>query len=114
MNEEQQDQKSKRGPKLAEDPRMQVAFYMNQSEIDAVGGMEVMREIAGKHCAEIAKDRAAWAKINEKYSATHTIEKRLGTEVELKDLQPGQSVVFGDGETYYWLLTKKKDTALKQ
>ncbi len=111
MNEEQPYQKSNRGRKAKEDPKQPVTYYMYKSEIDAVGGMEAMRAIATEHCKQIAKDKAAWADITVKYGATHNIQKRLGTEVELKDLKQGQSVVFGDGETFYWLLAKKDQLA---
>ena len=42
-----------------------------------------------------------------KYSKTHTVEKKKGTEVDLRNLEANQSVVWGDGETYHYLLTNK-------
>jgi len=46
-------------------------------------------------------------KVNQKWGATHNIEKVMGTTVELDKLGKNQSVVWGDGETYHFLLTPK-------
>jgi hypothetical protein len=43
----------------------------------------------------------------EKYGKTHFIEKRNGTSVEVGTLKPNQSVCWGDGRNYYYLLTEK-------
>jgi hypothetical protein len=43
------------------------------------------------------------------YGKKYDIVKRPGTEVELADLKDGESVCYGDGETYHWLLTERKD-----
>lgn len=32
-------------------------------------------------------------------------EKIKGVEVNLSDLKPNQSVQYGDGKTFYWLIT---------
>jgi hypothetical protein len=45
--------------------------------------------------------------IEYKYGKTHHIKKMWGTEVNLKNLEPNESVVMGDGKTYYWKLTTK-------
>lgn len=45
------------------------------------------------------------AKAFDKYGATHKITPRIGTEVDLRRLKPNESVVYGDGRTYYFLLT---------
>ena len=42
-----------------------------------------------------------------KYGKTHYVEKKKGTEINLKNLEDNQCVVWGDGETYHYLLTKK-------
>lgn len=42
------------------------------------------------------------------FGETHTIEAVLGTKVNLPDLLPGQSVVYGDGKHYHFRLTKKE------
>lgn len=42
-----------------------------------------------------------------KYRKTHKVEKRKGTEVDLRNLEDNQSVIWGDGETYHYLLIKK-------
>jgi hypothetical protein len=45
--------------------------------------------------------------IEHKYGKTHNIKKRKGTEVDLTHLNENESVVWGDGKTYHYLLTKK-------
>lgn len=42
----------------------------------------------------------------EKFGATHTIEAIKGTSPKLTTLLANQSVVWGDGETYHFRLTK--------
>lgn len=42
-----------------------------------------------------------------KFGATHTIEKRSGTSPTLTDLADNQSVCYGDGKTFHYLLTEK-------
>ena len=44
--------------------------------------------------------------IEEKYKNTHTVKKRQGTEVDLRHLNENESVIWGDGKTYHYLLTK--------
>jgi len=54
--------------------------------------------------------------ITERWGATHEIQKqRLLGRIKLKHLKENESVVMGDGETYYWLLTEKanKETTAK-
>lgn len=46
-------------------------------------------------------------KIKALYGKNYTYEKIYTTEVNLSQLTKNQSVCFGDGKTYYWLLTKK-------
>lgn len=44
----------------------------------------------------------------EKYKDTHTIERvSTSLECDLTKLKDNQSVVFGDGKTFYFLLTEK-------
>lgn len=43
----------------------------------------------------------------QKYGETHTITARLGLKVDLRKLAPNESVCYGDGETFHFLLTKK-------
>ncbi len=100
-------EKIKMGRKQAEDPKKLVGFYMHQSAIDAIGGMDAIRREASRHCTQLAKDMAAIAKVMEKYGGTHTMRKMMGTEPDLTTLDPNQTVAWGDGETFYWLLTKK-------
>lgn len=45
------------------------------------------------------------------YGKTHKIEKRFGTEVILETLEDNQSVCYGDGGTYHYLLTKLDSVA---
>lgn len=48
--------------------------------------------------------------ITKLYGATHTIQKqRLVGEIDLRYLNNNESVAMGDGKTYYWLLTEKKN-----
>jgi hypothetical protein len=46
--------------------------------------------------------------VEHRYSKTHHIKKMFGTDVDLRNLEPNQSVCMGDGKTYYWLLTEKE------
>ena len=39
-----------------------------------------------------------------KYRKTHQVFKRKGTEVDLRSLEKDESVIWGDGETYHYLL----------
>jgi hypothetical protein len=47
--------------------------------------------------------------VYEKYSATHTVTARHGTKIDLTKLEKNQSVVWGDGKTFHFLLTEIKD-----
>lgn len=49
-------------------------------------------------------------RIKEKWGWTHIIEKRKGVSVDLSSLKKGQIVLYGDGKTFHWLLTRKSDT----
>ena len=44
-------------------------------------------------------------KVREKYGKTHTIEAVKGTKVEMAKLAKNQSVCWGNGESYHFLLT---------
>ena len=44
--------------------------------------------------------------IYDKYFATHKIENVIGLEVDLRTLKDNESVIYGDGETFYFKLTK--------
>ncbi len=52
-------------------------------------------------------DDVNFKKINQLYGETHTIEAVIGTTPMLSKLQSNQSVVYGDGKTYHFRLTKK-------
>lgn len=41
-----------------------------------------------------------------KYEGTHMVTARLGTRVDLTKLNSNESIVYGDGETFHFLLTK--------
>lgn len=56
---------------------------------------------------ELIKDKY-YQDVIKKWGKTHTIEKIMGTHVDLKNLKNGQSVCWGDGETYHFRLTKKE------
>lgn len=43
-----------------------------------------------------------------KYRKTHQVFKKKGTEVNLINLENDESVICGDGESYYYLLKEKK------
>jgi hypothetical protein len=43
------------------------------------------------------------------YGKDYIIEKRPGTEVFLPTLKDNQAVCYGDGKTFYYLLTKKEE-----
>ncbi len=43
----------------------------------------------------------------EKYGATHSVDKRMGCDIDLRTLKENQSVVYGDGETYIWIITER-------
>ena len=45
--------------------------------------------------------------VHQKYGATHEIKKVFATEVDLQTLEKNQSVCWGDGASYHWLLTEK-------
>lgn len=52
------------------------------------------------------------ANIQEKYGKTHDIQKvfpknKKGFNVDLSKLEKNQSICMGDGETFYYLLSKK-------
>ena len=42
-----------------------------------------------------------------KYRFTHTVEKKKGVEIILRNLEENQMVIWGDGETFHYLLTQK-------
>lgn len=43
-----------------------------------------------------------------KYRETHQVFKKKGTEVILEALEDDESVIWGDGETYHYLLKELK------
>lgn len=45
--------------------------------------------------------------VRERWGSTHTIEAIKGTKCELWRLKKGESTVWGDGETFHFILTKK-------
>lgn len=48
--------------------------------------------------------------IKKHWGNTHTYEKRMfsgfGSFINLNDLKKNESIAYGDGETFYWLLTE--------
>lgn len=48
-----------------------------------------------------------YKRVFEKYGETHLIEKRMGTSVDITKLKDNESVCWGDGVSYHFLLTKK-------
>lgn len=50
-------------------------------------------------------DEEILLQVNERYGKLNYIEKIFETKVDMDKLQPNQSVVYGDGKTYYFLLT---------
>lgn len=46
-------------------------------------------------------------RVNELYGKTHKIQAVKGVNVDLRNLSSGESVCYGDGKTYHFLLTKK-------
>lgn len=51
----------------------------------------------------------ALKQVTEKWGAIYSIEKVMGTHVELDDLNDNESVCFGAGKTYHFKLTKQSD-----
>ena len=43
--------------------------------------------------------------LKDKYGEEYTFKAMTGTSVDLRTLNDNESVVSGDGKTYYWLLT---------
>lgn len=52
---------------------------------------------------EIKKD---FREVFKKYEATHTVLARLGIKVDLRKLKPNESICYGDGKYFHFLLTK--------
>ena len=46
--------------------------------------------------------------IKEKYGKDYTFEKWYDLDIDLTTLPKNKAVVFGDGETFCWMLTKKE------
>ena len=44
-----------------------------------------------------------------KYRDTHQVFKRKGTEVDLRNLEYDESVIWGDGKTYHYLLKRNEN-----
>lgn len=55
---------------------------------------------------DLPDDDKNMIQVKEIYGKTHKIEAVLGTHVTLDDLGPGQSICWGDGETFHFRLTK--------
>lgn len=51
--------------------------------------------------------RRDYPEVFKKYEGTHMVSARLGVRVDLTKLKPNESVVYGDGETFHFLLTKQ-------
>ena len=52
------------------------------------------------------KIKQDFPEVFKKYKGTHMITARLGTRVDLTKLAANESIVYGDGETFHFLLTK--------
>lgn len=48
-----------------------------------------------------------YEQVKEKYGKTHNIRKWSGVKVDLTELAANQSICYGDGVNYHWLLTEK-------
>lgn len=78
-------------------------FMKIMSAFDPLGGLQdAVEDIAEREREE--KDRL---KIKRLYGKTHKITKIMSTKIYLGNLGDNQSVCYGDGETYSWLLTRK-------
>ena len=53
------------------------------------------------------KNMATKQQMIDKWGKTHTIKKVIGTEIQLGNLNKNESVVYGDGKTFHWLITLK-------
>lgn len=54
-----------------------------------------------------------YEEVFESYGMTHDIKKMAGTALRyLEFLKPNQTVISGDGETYFWLLTERAEVNL--
>ena len=42
-----------------------------------------------------------------KYRKTHQVFKKKGTDVNLQNLEDDESVIWGDGESYHYLIKEK-------
>lgn len=52
------------------------------------------------------KIRKDFPQVFAKYEGTHMVTARLGTKVDLTKLKDNESICFGDGKTFHFLLTK--------
>lgn len=52
---------------------------------------------------QIRKD---FYEVFKKYEGTHMVSARLGTKVDLRKLKPNESICYGDGKSFHFLLTK--------
>jgi len=44
--------------------------------------------------------------VYDKYFKTHKVDKVMGTDVDLRTLEDNESVMYGDGETFHFKMTK--------
>lgn len=56
------------------------------------------------------KIRRDFPEVFKKYEGTHMVTARLGTRIDLTKLDKNQSVVYGDGKSFHFLLTKVSPT----
>jgi hypothetical protein len=50
---------------------------------------------------------ADYIKVMEMYGATHDVTPVIGTQPDLRRLKSNESVVWGDGKTFHFKLTKR-------
>ncbi len=77
------------------------------SDCDVSQMDEMMSREETQEDYEERMEQEGYNKIFKKYNKTHDIEKVPGTSVRMQDLNDDQSVCWGDGKTYHYLLTKK-------
>jgi hypothetical protein len=51
--------------------------------------------------------RIDYPEVFERYEDTHIVTPRKGVRVDLRKLKPNESVVWGDGKTFHFKLTKR-------
>lgn len=66
-----------------------------------------MKHIESKYInLDQQKIRRDFPEVFQKYESTHMIKARLGTKIDLTKLKDNESICYGDGKTFHFLLTK--------